>query len=195
MASAKNEKEIERGLLQVYTGDGKGKTTAAMGTALRAAGHGLKVCIIQFLKGGGFTGESIAFKKFKNVEYYQFGPSASYAGKVKAGKKGVGKEFFTYTQEDLENARKALALAEKKMSSGKYSLVVLDELNVAINFGHLKLKDAISVLKKRHPKTEVIVTGRGAKKEIKEMADLVTEMTLVKHPFQKGILARWGIDY
>ncbi len=188
-------KDIERGLLQVYTGDGKGKTTAAMGTALRAAGHGLKVCIIQFLKGGGFTGEAIAFKKFKNVEYYQFGPSASYAGKVKAGEKKVGKEFFTYTQEDLKNAKKALQLAKKNISSGKYSLVVMDELNVAINFGHLEVEDVLAVLKKRHPKTEVIVTGRGAKEELEEIADLVTEMKLIKHPFQKGILARWGIDY
>ncbi|HEV8289972.1 MAG TPA: cob(I)yrinic acid a,c-diamide adenosyltransferase [Candidatus Norongarragalinales archaeon] len=189
----KERKRLEKALFQVYTGDGKGKTTAAMGLALRAAGHDLRVLIIQFLKGGGFTGEFLAFKKFSNVEYHQFGPSADYAEKVKENERKVGSEFFTRENKKLVN--QGLEMAEKAVKSGDYDLVILDELNVAVNFGDADLKRVLALIDSRNPQTELVITGRGAPLPIQEKADLVTEMKLIKHPFQKGILARWGIEY
>jgi cob(I)alamin adenosyltransferase len=189
--------KLEKGLITVYIGDGKGKTTAAMGVAVRAAGHGLKVSVIQLLKGGGFTGEMPALQKL-GVEFRQFGPagpSAEYTEKVRRGEAKVGREFFVYTKTELEAAKEALKLAERQISSGDYDVVILDEMNVALWFKHLTADEVLRVLRKKDPRTEVILTGREAPKEIIDAADVVTEMRKIKHPFDKGMPARWGIDY
>jgi len=169
--------KLERGFIQIFIGNGRGKTSAAMGTAVRAAGHGLRISIIQFLKGGGFTGEAKSLKRL-GIEFRQLGPLA-----------------FVYTKKDIKNQRKGLKLAEQKLSSGRYDLVILDEILDLMVFKHAKEDEIVSLLKKKHPQTEVILTGHVGPKKILEMADYVSEIKKLKHPFDKGIQARFGIDY
>lgn len=170
------------GIVQVYTGNGKGKTTAALGLALRAVGHGLKVIMIQFLKGRKYTGEKIISKNIKNFEIKQF-----------------GREEFVDpdnpTEEDIALARTALAFAEKIIMEGRHDLVILDEINVAIKFGLISLDAVLNIIKNKPRNVEIVLTGRHAHRKIVECADLVTEMLDIKHPFDKGLLARKGIDY
>ena len=194
----KQNKKLEKGLIQIFIGDGRGKTTAAMGTAIRAAGHGLRVAVFQFLKGGGFTGEFLALKKLGNIQIYQYGPtgpSKKYTKSVKEGKARVGREYFIYTKKDIEKERRGLKLAEKKISSGKYDLVVLDELIDLIWFKHATENEIVKVLNKKHPKTEVILTGHIKPAKILRMAEYISEVKKIRHPFDKKIQARWGIDY
>lgn len=188
--------KLQTGLIQVFYGDGRGKTSASIGTAIRAAGHGFKVAVVQFLKDGSISGEFNYLKKHK-ITIYELGPSAGkdYDKKVREGKARLTKEYFTYDQKIINNSKKGLKLAEKLISSGRYDLVVLDEVNTAASFGHFQWKELISVLKKKNKKTEVILTGFKPIDEIIEMADLVSEVKKIKHPFDKGILARWGVDY
>ncbi|MCX8202501.1 MAG: cob(I)yrinic acid a,c-diamide adenosyltransferase [Candidatus Micrarchaeota archaeon] len=188
--------KLELGLIQIFYGDGRGKTSAAIGTAIRAAGHGLNVAVIQFLKDGSISGEYNYLKKHK-IKILQLGPSAGkkYDKMVKEGKARLIKEYFTYDRKIIENSKKGLTLAEKLISSGKYDLVVLDEVNTAAAFGHFSYDDIIRVLKKKHEKTEVIMTGFKPDERLIEMADLVSEVKKIKHPFDRGILARWGVDY
>ncbi|MCD6472950.1 cob(I)yrinic acid a,c-diamide adenosyltransferase [Candidatus Aerophobetes bacterium] len=173
------------GLIYVYTGDGKGKTTAAIGTGIRAVGHGYKVYMIQFLKGGsGFPeyGEIRAIKAFKNFTIEQFGlPHFVLPGKT--------------SDEDLMMISKALERAQEVTSSGKYDLVILDEINVAYKLGLLSLKDLLFLLNNKASHTELILTGRGAPPKLVERADLVSEILSIKHPYNSGIKARKGIEY
>lgn len=170
------------GLVHVYTGDGKGKTTAALGLALRAVGHGLKVYMIQFMKGSIDYGELIASKQIPNLTIKQFG-RAEFVDK--ANPKKV----------DISLAEKALSHAKTILAERKYDVVILDEINVALEWKLINLNDVIELIQQRPKNVELILTGRYAHPKIITIADLVTEMKEIKHPYQKGIKARKGIDY
>jgi len=174
--------KLKRGLVQVYTGRGKGKTSAAFGLALRAIGRGLKVYVIQFIKGGFDYGELYMVDRLSNLTLKAFG-----RGKF-ITKKPPGKE-------DIELAEKALALAEEIVKSGEYDVVILDEINVVLNIRLVKIERMLELIKNKPTHVELVLTGRYAPKEIIEAADLVTEMREVKHPFNKGYQARKGIEY
>src|SRR3989339_760967 len=164
------------GLVHVYTGEGKGKTSAAMGLSLRAIGQGLNVFIIQFMKGGAYTGEYISAKNFlPNNEFLQYG-----RGCIKEKK-----------QLKLIGFDKGKEITSKD----EYSLVVLDEINVAVKYGFISVNELVELIKNKNKTTELIITGRDADPKIVEMADLVTEMKLVKHYYDKGVSARRGIEY
>jgi len=171
----------ELGLLQVYTGEGKGKTTAALGLAMRAWGHDLRVCVIQFLKKGEDYGEVHALRAM-GIEVFQFGSGRL----IMKGR---------HHQEDLECARRALDFSKGALTSGEYDLVILDEINVALHFGLVHCEDALEVLRSRDRCVEVVCTGRNAPLELRAEADLVTVMTLEKHPYDDGLEARKGIEY
>jgi len=168
-------------MIHVYTGEGKGKTTAALGLALRALGQGKRVCLIQFMKKGDF-GEIKAFKKYKKITVKQFG-RRSFVNLKKPG------------LEDRQAAQKGIAYAKKAIKARKYKLVILDEINVAVKFNLLPLAKVLSLLKKVPLSTEIVLTGRFAHAKILKRADLVTEMKARKHYFNKGIRARKGIEY
>ncbi|MDD1756323.1 MAG: cob(I)yrinic acid a,c-diamide adenosyltransferase [Methanomassiliicoccales archaeon] len=169
------------GLMHVYTGEGKGKTTAAFGLALRAWGRGLRVCVIQFMKSGEDYGEVVAARKLKGLDLFQFG-----TGKwVEKGK---------HTPEDERLAKLALAKAKETLTSGRYDMVILDEVNVATYFGLLSPSEVLEVVRSRN-KVEVILTGRKAPEEFIREADLVTEMRALKHPYDSGVGARPGVEY
>jgi len=171
-----------KGLVQVFTGNGKGKTTAALGAVLRAAGHGLKIYIVFFMKGDYDRGEFKALARFPNVEVSRSG-----------FRKFV--DPARITPEEKEQAGLALAAARQAITSGDYYLVVLDELNVAISYGLVALEEVIQLIREKPPHVELIITGRQADARLVEMADLVTEMVKVKHPYDRGIKARKGIEY
>lgn len=167
--------------MQVYTGEGKGKSTAAFGLALRAWGQGLRVCIIQFLKLGEDYGEVQAVRKLTGIDLMQFGADHF----VHKGK---------HRQEDIERARAGLEKAKEALTSGRYDLVILDEVNVAVYFGLLKVEEVLEVVRSRD-QVEVVLTGRNAPQAFLNEADLVTEMRMIKHPYDRGIKARPGIEY
>lgn len=175
-------KKNGKGLVQIFTGNGKGKTTAALGTILRAAGHGLKVFIVFFMKGDYEYGEFNTLPKLPNIEIFKSG-------------------FRQFTDplnikpEEKEQAKSALAAARKAILSGSYDLVVLDEVNVALEYNLIELDEVVKLIEDKPPRVELILTGRYADNGLIEMADLVTEMVKVKHPFDKGIKARKGIEY
>lgn len=169
------------GLVHIYTGNGKGKTTAAFGLAFRAAGRGLNVLIVQFLKPAEGYGEQLACGKFPNVELLCLGLDHFVSKNPK--------------QEDIDAARSALDRTLGLMRTGKYDVVVMDE---AINAVRMKLipdTDLIDALRTRPANIEVVMTGRGITPALEEFADYVTEMKLVKHPYDRGIQARAGIEY
>jgi len=170
------------GRVHVITGQGKGKTTAAFGLAMRAAGHGYRVCIVQFIKMGGTTGEFLAAERFENIEVLQFGAG----GFVKPG---------SPTGDDIRAAESALVEARERMSNGSYHLVVLDEVNVAVSIGLLSVEAVLAAVKARSPETEVVLTGRDAPKEILDHADYVSVIEKAKHPFDNGLEARKGIEW
>ncbi len=178
-----------RGLVIVYTGEGKGKTSAALGTAFRALGHGQRVLIVQFFKGDWpiVFGELESAKAHANLEILQLGKGFV---KIMGDKKPLS--------EHRKSAEEAVAFAKEKIFSGVYDVVVLDEILYAIDYLDVRLVDLADVLEiidKKPAKTHLVLTGRGAKPEIIERADLVTEMREVKHPFRQGIQAQKGIDY
>jgi len=176
--------DIRRGLIIVNTGPGKGKTTAAMGTALRAVGNGLKVLMLQFLKGSWHYGELDAVQAFGgNFVMKQMG-----RGFVKVG----GAET---DPEDVRMVEEAWAEAEKAILGGEWDLVILDEINYAIGYKMLDPAKVVEVLKRKPELVHVILTGRNAHPTIVEVADTVTEMREVKHAYQKGIMAQRGIEY
>lgn len=175
---AKNK--FKRGLVHVYTGSGKGKTTAALGLAVRAAGRGFKVSIHQFLKNGGY-GELKALKKVDNIIIRQCGRRCFIKGKPEC--------------RDIECAETGLKAAAKDINSSKYNLVILDEINIALKLGLIKTKDAVSLINRKPKEVELVLTGRGAPAAILKMADLITEMREIRHPYRKGIYARKGIEY
>lgn len=174
---------MEKGLLMVFTGDGKGKTTAALGMALRSAGHGLKVCIIQFIKGSWKYGELDAFKRFEpEVDFHVMGRG------------------FTWKSDDLEKdrayAREGWELAQKAMNSGRYHLVVLDEFTYLLNYKMVDLEPVLESLGQKPGHVHVAITGRGAPEALIAAADLVTEMRAIKHPLKEaGIKAQKGIEF
>jgi len=168
------------GYIHVYTGNGKGKTTAAFGLAMRAAGRGKKVCIIQFMKPDKGYGEQVSARKL-GIEVHPFGTNRFVSKK-------------NPSQEDVERAQRALDFAKKKLREG-YDLVILDEINVALDFNLIKLDDVLALLESLPENTELVLTGRYAKDEVIEKADLVTEMREVKHYYRKGVMAREGIEY
>jgi cob(I)alamin adenosyltransferase len=176
--------DVHRGLIIVNTGPGKGKTTAAMGTALRAVGNGMKVLMLQFLKGSWHYGELDAVKAFgDNFIMKQMG-----RGFVKVG----GAET---DPEDIKMVEQAWAEADAAIMSGKWDLVVLDEINYAISYGMLDPGKVAETLKRKPELVHVILTGRNAHPTIIELADTVTEMKQVKHAYEKGVLAQRGIEY
>ena len=175
-------KTQEKGLLMVNTGNGKGKSTAAFGLILRAAGHGMRVGVVQFVKGAWSTGETVALERFEDlVDFYTMGEGFTWETQDRA--------------RDIAAAKAAWAKAQELMADPKYNLVVLDELNIVLRMDYLPVSEVLSVLTSRCPGLHVLVTGRTAKPELVEAADLVTEMTLVKHPFQAGIKAQPGIEF
>jgi cob(I)alamin adenosyltransferase len=177
----KREK-FSKGLIQVYTGNGKGKTTAALGLALRAVGHRFKVLVIQFLKGGIAYGELRSAKKL--FPYLTIVP--------------MGREHFVNKKDphpiDRRWAKKGWELAQRSVQSQKYQLVILDEINVAVEYGMVPLKELLTLMKRKPGNVELILTGRWARPEVLRRADLVTEMKEKKHYYKKGIESRIGIE-
>jgi len=171
-----------KGLLLVHTGKGKGKTTAALGLAFRALGHGMPVCVIQFIKGSGNYGELKAAERFKDlVEFHVVG------------------EGFTWESEDLNKDRQAAAngwsLAKSRIEEGRHRLVILDEFTYAINYGMVNGEEAMECLRMRPEGMHVVITGRDAPEWLVEIADLVTEMREIKHPFASGVKAQKGVEW
>ncbi|MFH0764208.1 MAG: cob(I)yrinic acid a,c-diamide adenosyltransferase [Candidatus Omnitrophota bacterium] len=173
-------KKFKTGLIHVYTGGGKGKTTAALGLAIRAAGSGLKVSIHQFVKKGEY-GELKALKKIKNIAIRQCGGRCFVKGKPKYG--------------DVERAKNGFKAAARDINSCKYDLVILDEINIALKLGLIKTKDVISLIIRKPKGVELVLTGRGSPAAVLKKADLITEMREIKHPFKLGVRARAGIEY
>lgn len=172
----------EKGLLIVYTGAGKGKTTAALGMALRCLGHGMKVAVVQFIKGAIDTAEERALKSFgEQITFLRMG------------------EGYTWETQDRERdtkfAQQAWGKAIEFLRDPSYAMVLLDEFNIALHHEYVRLPDVLPVLQARPPMQHVVITGRGAPAELIEEADLVTEMKQVKHPFRKGIKAQAGVEF
>jgi len=174
--------KLEKGLVQVYTGNGKGKTTAAFGLALRAIGRGLRVCIIQFIKGGFDYGELYAIDRLPGLKLKAYG-----RGKFVDGKNP--------DKMDMDLAEEALRTAEKALEDSECDIVILDEINVALNLKLIKIENVLNLIRKKPAQVELVLTGRNAPSEIVQAADLVTEMVEVKHPYSKGFHARKGIEY
>jgi cob(I)alamin adenosyltransferase len=175
-------KTIEKGLLIVHTGKGKGKSTAAFGMVFRALGHGFRVGVVQFVKGVWQTGERVILDRFPD----------------QVTMKAMGEGFTWETQDrarDVAAARKAWEEAKAMIADPSYRMVLLDELNIVLRYDYLPLDEVVETLASRPPNTHVIVTGRNAKDEIIEIADLVTEMEFVKHPFRSGVKAQAGIEF
>lgn len=176
---------MEDGLVIVYTGKGKGKTTAALGMALRAIGHDYKICMIQFIKGSWHYGEMTSSKRLE--------PDFELTA--------VGKGFVgilddkTPLDTHKKIAQEAIQIAKEKILSEKYNVIILDEINYAINLGLIDTNDALELIKIKPSKVTLVFTGNHVKQEIVDAADLVTEMKEIKHPFQRGIRAKKGIDF
>ncbi|WP_447974027.1 cob(I)yrinic acid a,c-diamide adenosyltransferase [Nitrospira sp. Kam-Ns4a] len=174
--------QLEKGLLIVHTGAGKGKTSAAMGMVLRCVGHGMKVAVIQFVKGAIETGEAQALAVFPDLVTFH----------------RLGEGFTWETQDrarDTETARRAWEVACRYLKDPAYRMVVLDELNIVLRYDYLPLAEVLAVLQAKPPMQHVVVTGRSAKPELVAAADLVTEMGMVKHPFRKGVKAQPGVEF
>jgi len=169
------------GLVHIKTGDGPGKTTSAFGLALRAAGRGYRVYIVQFMKKGEY-GELKAIKYVPNIEVEQF-----------------GREEFVDRErpeeEDVKLAQEALRRAEEVAMSGRYDLVILDEVNVAMDYGLIKVEDVLKLIRNKPSHVELVLTGRGAPEQVCEIADYVTEFKEIKHPWRRGISGRRGIEF
>lgn len=171
-----------RGLLVVFTGDGKGKSTAALGMVLRAAGHHMRVLVLQFIKGAWRSGERVAAEALPTVQWLTLGKGFTWRS--------------TSSDEDRELASRGWETALEALTSNRYDLIILDELNVVLSHGLLEVSEVLSGLRHRSPACHVVVTGRGAPKELCAMADCVTEMVPVKHHFQEqDIKAQKGIEF
>ncbi len=176
---------LDNGYIQIYTGDGKGKTTASLGLALRALGHGWKVLVIQFTKGkqdDDYYGEIATSKLLPNLKVVQF---------------GMDRVVYSHNicMEDYKEARNGWQYAKEAINSGEYQLIIMDELNICIDMGLIKVSEVKEVLLSRPKNIEIVITGRRAHPEIVAMAHLVTEMKPIKHYFDIGVMARQGIEY
>ncbi|HEY5080600.1 MAG TPA: cob(I)yrinic acid a,c-diamide adenosyltransferase [Bauldia sp.] len=176
-------KTIEKGLVIVHTGKGKGKSTAAFGMIFRALGHGMPVAIVQFVKGKWQTGERVALEKFGDL--------------VSINTMGEGFTWETQDrQRDLAAARAAWERAKAVINAGKHKLVLLDEINIVLRYEYLPIEEVVTFLRDEKPAdVHVIVTGRNAAEELIAIADLVTEMEVIKHPFRSGVKAQRGIEF
>ncbi len=175
-------KTVEKGLIMVHTGKGKGKSTAAMGLAMRAIGNGMRVGIVQFVKGAWKTGERAVLERFPEL----------------CTIKAMGEGFTWDTQDrqrDIDAAHAAWDMAKAMINDPSYKMVILDELNIVLRYEYLPLDDVVDVLKGKRKDLHVVVTGRNAKEPLLEIADLVTEMGQVKHPFRDGVKAQVGIEF
>ena len=176
---------LERGYIQIYTGDGKGKTTASLGLALRALGHGWNVLVIQFTKGDSATsyGEIVSASKFlPNLDVVQF---------------GMDRVVYSHniSMEDYKEAKKGWEFAKDAINGGKYQLIILDEINICTAMNMIKVSEVKDVLINKPEHLEIVLTGRNAHPELQALAHLVTEMKPVKHYFDVGVMARQGIEY
>ncbi len=192
----------ELGLVQVYTGEGKGKTTAALGLAMRAVGHGFRVHMIQFMKGRSYTGEIVSAQRLSpHLSLAQFGRGCRISSLIQQGYKkctGCGDCFIkdrAAGQEDMEIARIGLEQAWEYVRNKGCDLLILDEIGNALRFGLITTAQVLELIKNKPPEMELVLTGRGVPHEIFEAADLVTEMKEIKHPFKNGITSRRGIEY
>jgi cob(I)alamin adenosyltransferase len=175
-------KTIERGLLIVHTGKGKGKSTAAFGMVFRAIGHGMRAGVVQFVKGAWSTGERVVLERFPDLVTV----------------KAMGEGFTWETQDrarDIAHARAGWEEAKRMIADPGLRMVLLDELNIVLRYDYLPLDEVLDVLRAKPADKHVIVTGRNAKEELIELADLVTEMELIKHPFRSGVKAQAGIEF
>ena len=172
----------EKGLLMVFTGPGKGKTTAAFGMALRAVGHGMRVGVAQFIKGGRDSAECVVLSRFENVDF-----------------RTIGDGFTWLTQDreqDIATAERAWAEAERMIGDPRYDLVILDELNIVLNYGYLDLAGVLATFSNGRPELHIAVTGRNAPDELVKLADLVSEIRAIKHPYrEQGVKAQKGIEF
>ncbi len=176
------QKAKKKGLIIINTGDGKGKTSAALGVAFRAAGNNMRVSIIQFIKGKWKYGELESANQLKTpIEILPMGEGFTWDTKNR--------------ERDIEMTEKAWSVCKEKMMSGKYDVVVFDEINYVIDYNYLDVKKVLEALKKKPEMVHVILTGRNAKKELIEIADLVTEMKEIKHPFNDGRLAKIALEF
>jgi cob(I)alamin adenosyltransferase len=174
--------QIDRGVLVVNTGPGKGKSSSGLGMVLRAIGHGMRVAVVQFIKGRTDTGEMLFFKRYPDAaEVYAMGGGFTWETQDKT--------------RDAAEAKAAWAQAQRFLGDASYNLVLLDELNIAMRYGYLDLALVLSDLRSRPAMQHVVVTGRNAPKELIEIADTVTEMTLVKHAFKAGVKAQPGVEW
>lgn len=175
-------KTVERGLVIVHTGPGKGKSTAAFGMALRMIGHGMKVSIVQFIKGAMETGEQAVFDAFPDL----------------CEMRPMGEGFTWDTQDrsrDIAKARDAWEAAKARIFDPEWKMVILDELNIVLRYDYLPLDEVLEVLARKPEDTHVVITGRNARPELIEAADLVTEMAQIKHPFKGGVKAQAGVEF
>jgi cob(I)alamin adenosyltransferase len=175
-------KTEERGLLIVHTGKGKGKTTAAMGLAVRCIGHGMKVGLVQFVKGVWETGERRVLERFPEL----------------CVMKAMGEGFTWETQDrqrDIAAARRAWETAQEMIKDSSFKMVILDELNIVLRYGYIAIDDVLPVLQGKPRDLHIVVTGRNANEKLIEAADLVTEMMVIKHPFRSGVKAQPGIEF
>jgi len=175
------EKRQRRGVVFVYTGHGKGKTTAALGAALRAIGHGGKVLVVQFMKGRDY-GETLAAQYLPDLTIHKFGQARFLVKNHPASL-------------DIELAQRGLKFACESVGSGKYDMIILDEINVAIDFNLIPLEEVLDLIKSKPPELDLGLTGRNAHPQVIELADLVTEMKEIKHPFSRGMRAKKGFEY
>lgn len=172
-----------KGLICIYTGNGKGKTTSAIGAAIRAAGHGLKVLILLFMKGQKNIGEIKAITETNlPITIKQFGRKAFFQSR-------------TCEQIDIHEAHMGFQVFQEAMKSEAYDLIILDEIIMAIDFGLLQMDEVMAIIKQKPPRLHLILTGRNAKKNLMEIADLVTDMKNIKHHYHKGVIAQKGIEF
>ena len=172
----------EKGLLMVFTGPGKGKTTAAFGMALRAVGHGMRLGVVQFIKADQDSAEKLVLSRFENVDFQTIGD---------------GFTWLTQNRErDMATAERAWAEAERMIRDSRYDLIILDEFNLVLSYGYLELARVLATFSNRRPELHVAVTGRNAPAALVELADLVSEIRAVKHPYrEQGVKAQKGIEF
>jgi cob(I)alamin adenosyltransferase len=182
------DKKLKKGIVQVYTGDGKGKTTAALGLALRAIGQGFRVCMFQFLKSPKLSSGEYKLKE-------------TFGGNFKLNRLNTPwwslKSFKNdeHIKRMKEVLKKETTKLREIMSSGEYNLIILDEINICLSYGLIDLEELMAIIKDKPDDVELVLTGRNAPEELKKAANLVTEMKMIKHPFSKGLKARRGIEY